>query len=274
MNVFCGRESCGASLAIYFGLGLVSTDRWDGWITRINSCLFKIWLNIDPRHRLRSWDATKWDDKTEIGLTSTFLLIEVMIGIWRHPNSWVGNTTEKNRVCMVFRKFDRSLAAWKWHTLHNEVLTCGPLPFSTHGVVITLRQTVQCTFLLLLVVLLLLAFTPTLAINWAAGATWGATLMVRPHTCSPCICKLGTLCICKVGTLCICRVCTLCICKVGRLLQRRVKSGAGTARCVWDIPGDNCGARRSPKGVHVPMWSVTHGLDNSHVISWQQIESL
>ena len=34
------------------------------------------------------------------------------------------------------------------------------------------------------------------------------------------------------------------------------------------------GTGSSPKGVHVPMCSVTHGLDNSHVISWQQIKSL
>ena len=34
------------------------------------------------------------------------------------------------------------------------------------------------------------------------------------------------------------------------------------------------GTSSSPKGVLVPMCSVTLGLDNSHVISWQQIESL
>ena len=204
MNVFCGRESCGASLAIYFGLGLVSTDRWDGWITRINSCLFKIWLNIDPRHRLRSWDATKWDDKTEIGLTSTFLLIEVMIGIWRHPNSWVGNTTEKNRVCMVFRKFDHSLAAWKWHTLHNEVLTCGPLPFSTQGVVITRRHSVQRIFAV--------GSLPPNPLTGPAGPPGGATLVRRPHTCFCVFAKLAHYC------------------------RETATSGAGTPRWVWDIP--------------------------------------
>ena len=35
------------------------------------------------------------------------------------------------------------LAAWKWHTISNEVFSCGPLPFSTQGVVITGRRTVQ-----------------------------------------------------------------------------------------------------------------------------------